>query len=76
MKIRTALVVVKDKINEVFDFQDEDLLNSMEQEMECLLKLNPQIEFVIYTLDFKVAAGMIDLCKKFSIKRMDLPRMW
>lgn len=45
---------------------------SMEQEMECLLKLNPNMEFVIYTLDFKVAAGMIDLCKKFGMKDPDI----
>ena len=31
---------------------------SMEQEMNCLLKLNPKMEFVIYTLDFTVATAM------------------
>lgn len=41
---------------------------SMEKEMECLLKINPKMEFVIYTLDFKVAAGMQDLCDKMGIK--------
>ncbi len=41
---------------------------SMEQEMECLLKLNPNMEFVIYTLDFVVAASMPDLCRKFGIR--------
>lgn len=40
---------------------------SMEQELECLLKLNPRMEFVIYTLDFRVAAGMQDLCKRMGI---------
>ena len=41
---------------------------SMEQEMEYLLKLNPNMEFVIYTLDFVVAASMPDLCRKFGIR--------
>jgi len=40
---------------------------SMEKEIECLLKLNPNMEFVIYTLDFKVAASLSDLCKKMGI---------
>ena len=40
---------------------------SMEQELKCLLKINPKMEFVIYTLDFKVAASMNDLCKSLNI---------
>lgn len=40
---------------------------SMEKEMEVLLKLNPEMEFVIYTLDFVVAASMPTYCKKFAI---------
>ena len=40
---------------------------SMEQEMKCLLKLNPRMEFVIYTLDFGVAAGMPSLCKSLGL---------
>ena len=40
---------------------------SMEQEMQCLLKLNSNMEFVIYTLDFVVAASMPELCKKLGI---------
>lgn len=40
---------------------------SMEQEMETLLAINPNMEFVIYTLDFVVAASMLDICKKFSM---------
>ena len=40
---------------------------SMEQEMQCLLKLNPNMEFVIYTLDFVVADSMPELCKKLGI---------
>ena len=39
---------------------------SMEQEMETLLALNKDMEFVIYTLDFVVAASMLDICKKFD----------
>lgn len=40
---------------------------SMEQEMKCLIKLNPNMEFVIYTLDFVVAASMPKLCKELGI---------
>ena len=40
---------------------------SMEQEIECLLKINPSMEFVIYTLDFAIAASMLEYCKKFCI---------
>ncbi|MCR5594740.1 MAG: precorrin-6B methylase, partial [Lachnospiraceae bacterium] len=40
---------------------------SMEQEIEALLKINPNMEFVIYTLDFVLAASMIDFCKKICI---------
>lgn len=40
---------------------------SMEQEISTLLKLNPNMEFVIYTLDFVLAASMIDYCKKFCV---------
>ena len=41
---------------------------SMEKEMECLIKLNPNMEFVIYTLDFVVAASMTEICRKFGIR--------
>lgn len=40
---------------------------SMEQEMKCLLALNPNMEFVIYTLDFVVAASMPKLCAQLGI---------
>jgi len=40
---------------------------SMEQEIECLLKLNNKMEFVIYTLDFVVAASMQKLCKELGV---------
>ena len=45
---------------------------SMEQEMKCLLKLNPNMEFVIYTLDFRVAAEMPSLCKSLGINDPDI----
>lgn len=41
---------------------------SMEQEMKFLLELNPAMEFVIYTLDFVVAASMPALCKELGIR--------
>jgi len=34
---------------------------SLEQELDYLLKRNPKMEFVIYTLDFKVAASISDI---------------
>ena len=40
---------------------------SMEQEIDYLLKLNPKMDFVIYTLDFRVAASMNDILAKFGI---------
>ena len=40
---------------------------SMEQEMKLLLSLNPDMEFVIYTLDFVVAASMPALCKELKM---------
>lgn len=40
---------------------------SMEQEISALLTINPNMEFVIYTLDFVLAASMIDYCKKICI---------
>ena len=40
---------------------------SMEQEMKTLLAINPNMEFVIYTLDFVVAASMLDICKSFGL---------
>lgn len=40
---------------------------SMEKEIDVLLKLNPEIEIVIYTLDFVVAASMQAYCKKFAV---------
>lgn len=40
---------------------------SMEQELDYLTKINPNMEIVIYTLDFKVAASMKDLLAKYNI---------
>jgi len=40
---------------------------SMENEMRTLLKFNPNMEFVIYTLDFQVAAHMHDLFENLGI---------
>lgn len=40
---------------------------SMEQEVKCMLELNPNMEFVIYTLDFVVAASMLEMCKNWGI---------
>ena len=40
---------------------------TMEKEIETLLKINPKMEFVIYTLDFKVAAELRDLLSKYKI---------
>lgn len=40
---------------------------SMEQEIECLLKINPNMEFVVYTLDFPCAASMPALFEKYGI---------
>jgi len=45
---------------------------SMEQEMKFLLQLNPNMEFVIYTLDFVVAASMPKLCKELGILDPDI----
>ena len=41
---------------------------SMEQEMEYMLSINPDMEFVIYTLDFVTAAGMQALCHKLGLQ--------
>ena len=40
---------------------------SMEQEMECLLRKNPHMEFMIYTLDFQCAAGMPAVFERYGI---------
>ena len=40
---------------------------SMEQEIECLLRLNPHMEFMIYTLDFQCAASLPALFDHYGI---------
>jgi precorrin-6Y C5,15-methyltransferase (decarboxylating) len=45
---------------------------TMEQEMTCLLRRNPKMEFVIYTLDFAVAAGMPALCKRLGLQDVEV----
>ena len=41
---------------------------SMEQELDCLTALNPEIDIVIYTLDFNVAANLPKLLEKYGVK--------
>ncbi|MCR5271365.1 MAG: precorrin-6B methylase [Lachnospiraceae bacterium] len=41
---------------------------SMEQEMEYMISINPNMEFVIYTLDFVTAAQMPALCARLGIR--------
>ena len=48
---------------------------SMEQEMECLLKLNPHMEFVIYTLDFPTAGSLPALFEKYGIRDVEVLRI-
>ena len=45
---------------------------SMEQEVEFLLKLNPAMEFVIYTLDFRCAAQIPELFRRLGIGEMEM----
>lgn len=40
---------------------------SLEQELQCLLKRNPHMEFVIYTLDFRCAAALPALFEQYGI---------
>ena len=67
---------------QVIDHVDEDTMKncpvpslvfmvasaSMEQELDCLTRLNPNISVVIYTLDFGVAAGIDAVFEKFGIR--------
>lgn len=48
---------------------------SMEQEIECLLRLNPEMEFVIYTLDFLCAGEIPKLFEKYGIGEMEVIRV-
>ncbi|MBO4336615.1 MAG: precorrin-6B methylase [Lachnospiraceae bacterium] len=40
---------------------------SFEQELEYLTKINPKMEFVIYTLDFRVAGSIHNILSRFNI---------
>ncbi len=40
---------------------------TLEKELEYLTGINPNMEFVIYTLDFKVAASMRDILARYNI---------
>lgn len=44
---------------------------SMDQELAYLTKCNPQIQVVIYTLDFKVAAGAAGMLEGMGIKDVE-----
>lgn len=44
---------------------------SMDQELAYLTKCNPQIQVVIYTLDFKVAAGVPGMLESLGIKDVE-----
>ncbi len=48
---------------------------SMENEMEYMLKINPEMEFVIYTLDFTVAAQMDKIFAKLGIGDADVTQI-
>ena len=71
---------------EIIDHVDEDTLKglpvpdvtmlvasaSMENEIKTLLKINPKMEFVIYTLDFVVAGSMFEMCKKLELPEPEI----
>lgn len=73
----------------IVDHVDEETLNglpvpettmmvgsaSMEQEISCLLKLNPKMEFVIYTLDFNLAGRMSQICRELSLTDVDITQI-
>ena len=66
----TIIDAVTDEAMEELPIPDVTMLvasASMEQEMKTLIKLNPRMEFVIYTLDFVVAASMQQKCKEFGM---------
>ena len=44
---------------------------SMEQEIQCLLRRNPHMEFVIYTLDFRCAASIPAMFEQYGIKTVE-----
>ncbi|MBQ9932137.1 MAG: precorrin-6B methylase, partial [Firmicutes bacterium] len=44
---------------------------SLEQEIACLLRINPEMEFVIYTLDFKMAASISRIFEQHNIAELE-----
>ncbi len=48
---------------------------SLENELEYLTSINPKMEFVIYTLDFKVAANMRDILEKYGLNDITVIRI-
>ncbi len=44
---------------------------STEQELSCLVGMNPNINVVIYTLDFKAAAGLADTLQELGLTDID-----
>lgn len=71
---------------QVIDHVDKDSMNefaapsvafltasaSMEQEIGCLMELNPKMNLVIYTLDFSVAGAMRQLLEQYGIKEAEV----
>ncbi len=45
---------------------------SLEQEIQCLLRVNPEMEFVVYTLDFKQAATISQMFQKYNIAETEV----
>lgn len=45
---------------------------SMEQEISCLIGLNPMVNLVIYTLDFSVAGALRGILEKYGIKEAEV----
>ena len=48
---------------------------SMEQEIEYMLSINPNMEFVIYTLDFKVASQIEGIFEKYDLGEPDVTQI-
>lgn len=48
---------------------------SMEQEIECMLRINPHMEFLIYTLDFMCAAQLPALFERYGIGETEVIQM-
>ncbi len=45
---------------------------SMEQELECLTKMNPKLNVVIYTLDLKVAGTISGILEKYGFRDVEI----